>query len=153
MRETQRAERAGGLGKIARRRAEEKGAEAFFLCEADEVGGFSMFAPPISQQNRASAASTSPSGELCAGGNGGTTFFRSVRSDEDGGNPANIAASGVSNQTGRDCASSSQSQTASMSTSISLTLPRAATTGLSTVLAPGARVRSVQLPSAAKKRK
>jgi hypothetical protein len=49
--------------------------------------------------------------------------------------------------------SSSQSQLASMSTSISLTLPRAATTGLSTVFAPGARVRSVQLPSAAKKRK
>ena len=37
-----------------------------------------------------------------AGGDGGTTLFRSVRSDEDGGNPANIAASGASNQTERD---------------------------------------------------
>jgi hypothetical protein len=46
------------------------------------------------QTNRASAASTSPSGELCAGGDDGTTLFRSVSSDEDGGNPANIAASG-----------------------------------------------------------
>jgi hypothetical protein len=27
-----------------------------------------------------------------AGGDGGTTLFRSVRSDEDGGKPANIAA-------------------------------------------------------------
>src|SRR5687768_16906784 len=33
-----------------------------------------------------------------AGGDGGTTLFRSARSDEDGGNPANIAASGASNQ-------------------------------------------------------
>jgi hypothetical protein len=32
-----------------------------------------------------------------AGGDGGTTLFRSVGSDEDGGNPANIAASGASN--------------------------------------------------------
>jgi hypothetical protein len=30
---------------------------------------------------------------------GGTTLFRSVSFDEDGGNPANIAASGASNQT------------------------------------------------------
>jgi hypothetical protein len=37
-----------------------------------------------------------------AGGDGGTTLFRSVSSDEDGGNPANIAASGASNQTERD---------------------------------------------------
>src|SRR5829696_8634713 len=36
-----------------------------------------------------------------AGGVGGTTLFRSARSDEDGGNPANIAASGASNQTER----------------------------------------------------
>jgi hypothetical protein len=49
----------------------------------------------------ASAASTSPSGELCAGGDEGTTLFRSVSSDEDGGNSANIAASGASNQTPR----------------------------------------------------
>src|SRR5829696_9448075 len=65
-------------------------------------GGFSMFAPPISQENRASAASPSLSGELCAGGDGGTTLFRSVRSDEGGGNPANIAASESSNQIQRD---------------------------------------------------
>ena len=32
----------------------------------------------------------------------GTTLFRSVSSDEDGGDPANIAASGASNQTQRD---------------------------------------------------
>jgi hypothetical protein len=51
--------------------------------------------------NCASAASTSPSGELCAGGDGGTTLFRSVSSDEDGGTTANIAASGASNQTQR----------------------------------------------------
>jgi hypothetical protein len=35
-------------------------------------------------------------------GDGGTTLFRSASSDEDGGNPANIAASGASNQTLRD---------------------------------------------------
>jgi hypothetical protein len=38
--------------------------------------------------NCASAASTSPSGELCAGGDGGKTPFGSARSDEDGGNPS-----------------------------------------------------------------
>jgi hypothetical protein len=38
-----------------------------------------------------------------AGGDGGTTLFRPARSDEDGGDPANIAASGASNQTQRDC--------------------------------------------------
>jgi hypothetical protein len=37
-----------------------------------------------------------------AGGDGGTTLFRSVGSDEDGGNPANIAASGASNRKQRD---------------------------------------------------
>jgi hypothetical protein len=41
-----------------------------------------------------------------AGGADGTTLFRSVRSDEDGGNPANIAASGASNQTEREQQSS-----------------------------------------------
>ena len=44
-------------------------------------GGFAMFAPPIVQEEMS-----------------GTTLFRSARSDEDGGNPANIAASGASNQ-------------------------------------------------------
>jgi hypothetical protein len=52
-----------------------------------------MFAPPISKGG-ASVASTSPSGELRAGGDGGTTLFRPVSSDEDGGNPANSAACG-----------------------------------------------------------
>ena len=37
-----------------------------------------------------------------AGGDDGTTLFRSVISDEDGGNLANIAASGASNQTERE---------------------------------------------------
>jgi hypothetical protein len=55
----------------------------------DDGGGFSMFAPPICRRRWRN------------------TFFRSVRSDEDGGNPANIAASG-SEQSGRArCASSS----------------------------------------------
>jgi hypothetical protein len=44
------------------------------------VGGFSMFAPPICRRRWRNNA------------------FRSVSSDEDGGNPANIAASGASNQ-------------------------------------------------------
>ena len=35
-------------------------------------------------------------------------FFRFASSDEDGGNPANIAASEASNQIQRDCASSSK---------------------------------------------
>jgi hypothetical protein len=63
-----------------------------------EVGGRDVRAADLSKRG-ASAASTSPSGEPCAGGDGGTTLFRSVSSDEDGGNPANIAASGASNQT------------------------------------------------------
>jgi hypothetical protein len=48
------------------------------------------------------AADSRCSHRRSAGGDGGTTLFRSVRSDEDGGNPANIAASGASNQTERD---------------------------------------------------
>jgi hypothetical protein len=43
-----------------------------------------MFAPPICRRRWRNEA------------------FPSVRSDEDGGNPANIAASGASNQTQRD---------------------------------------------------
>jgi hypothetical protein len=58
---------------------------AFLFAKSDDDVGFSMFAPRI-----------------CKGGDGGTTLFRSARSDEDGGNPANIAASGASNQTQRD---------------------------------------------------
>ena len=37
-----------------------------------------------------------------AGGDGGTTLFRSAIFDEDGGNPADIAASEATNQTPRD---------------------------------------------------
>ncbi len=48
-------------------------------------------------------APTKSAGSRClrrrsAGGDGGTTLFRSARSDEDGGNLANIAASRASNQ-------------------------------------------------------
>ena len=43
-----------------------------------------------------------------AGGDGGTALFRFVSSDEDGGNPANIAASGASNQTERDARAAAQ---------------------------------------------
>jgi hypothetical protein len=39
---------------------------------------------------------------LSTGGDDGTTLFRSVSADEDGGNAANIAASEASNQTQRD---------------------------------------------------
>jgi len=42
-----------------------------------------------------------------AGGDGRTTLLRSARSDEDGGNPANIAASGASNRTRRDARAAS----------------------------------------------
>jgi hypothetical protein len=48
------------------------------------------------------AADSRCSRRRSAGGDGGTTPFRSVRSGEDGGNPANIAASGASNQIERD---------------------------------------------------
>jgi hypothetical protein len=46
----------------------------------DDGGGFSMFAPPICRKSWRNNA------------------FRSASSDEDGGNPANIAASGASNR-------------------------------------------------------
>jgi hypothetical protein len=42
-----------------------------------------------------------------AGGAGGTTLFRSASSDEDGCNPANIAASGSEQSNRARCASSS----------------------------------------------
>jgi uncharacterized membrane protein (TIGR02234 family) len=48
------------------------------------------------------AADSRCSRRRSAGGDGGTTPFRSVRSGEDSGNPANIAASGASNQIERD---------------------------------------------------
>ena len=44
------------------------------------------------------AADSRCSRRRSAGGDGGTTPFRSARSDEDGGNQANIAASGASNR-------------------------------------------------------
>ena len=45
------------------------------------------------------AADSRCSRRRSAGGDGGTTLFRPAGSDEDGGNRANIAASGASNQT------------------------------------------------------
>jgi hypothetical protein len=45
-----------------------------------------MCAQPISQQIARARRAAAPSGELCAGGDGGATLLRSVRSDEDGGN-------------------------------------------------------------------
>jgi hypothetical protein len=42
------------------------------------------------------AADSRCSRRRSAGGDGGTTLFRSASPDEDGGNPANIAASGAS---------------------------------------------------------
>jgi hypothetical protein len=76
---------------IARRRTEEKRAEAFFPLRAPTT-----------------AADYRCSRRRSAGGDGGTTLFRSVSSDEDGGNPANIAASGASNQTERDARAAAQ---------------------------------------------
>jgi hypothetical protein len=55
-------------------------AEVFSSASDDEVGGFSMFAPPICRRD------------------GRTTLYRSARSDEDGGNGANITASRASNR-------------------------------------------------------
>ena len=68
----------------SRRRTEQERAEAMF--------------PP-----RATTTATDSrcSRRRAAGGDGGTTLFRSGSSDEDGGNLANIAASGASNQTER----------------------------------------------------
>src|SRR5215211_8562368 len=54
------------------------------------------------------AADSRCSRRRSAGGDGGTTLLRSARSDEDGGNPANIAASGASNQNRARCPSSSR---------------------------------------------
>ena len=70
---------------IARRRTEEKRAEVFFHLRATTT-----------------AADSRCSRRRSAEGDGGTTLFRPGGSDEDGGNPANIAASGASNQTQRD---------------------------------------------------
>ena len=58
-------------------------------------------------QYRRSRRATTTSDFRCsrrrsAGGDGGTTLFRSARYDEDGGNLANIAASAASNQKQRD---------------------------------------------------
>ena len=61
---------------------------AFWLAKSDDDVGSSMFAPPICRKRWRN------------------TLFPSVSSDEDGDNPANIAASGASNRTKRDCANS-----------------------------------------------
>ena len=58
--------------------------------------------PTTDASVREPAADSRCSRRRSEGGDGGTTPFRSVSSDEDGGNPANIAASGASNQTERD---------------------------------------------------
>ena len=58
--------------------------------------------PTTDASVRERAADSRCSRRRSEGGDGGTTLFRSVSSDEDGGNPANIAASGASNQTERD---------------------------------------------------
>jgi hypothetical protein len=52
--------------------------------------------------NRAFGGGFRCSRRRSAGGDGGTSLFRSARSDEDGGRQANIAASGASNPTERD---------------------------------------------------
>src|SRR5215218_5947869 len=71
--------------------------------------------PAASVANRApTAADSRCSRRRSAGGDGGTTLFRSVRSDEDGGSPANIAASGASNQTERDARAAPKKPAASV---------------------------------------
>jgi uncharacterized membrane protein (TIGR02234 family) len=62
--------------------------------------------PTTDASVRNPAADSRCSRRRSAGGDGGTTLFRSVSSDEDGGNPADIAASGASNQTERDARAS-----------------------------------------------
>jgi len=73
---------------VVRRREPRRSSSA----SVDEQGGSSIFAPPICR------------------GDDGTTLFRSVSSEEDGGNPANIAASGASNQAQRDARAASEKQ-------------------------------------------
>jgi len=73
---TARAARASG---IARRRTEEESGGVVSSASDNDGDGLSMFAPPICRRRWRKNA------------------FRSVRSDEDGGDPANIAASGASN--------------------------------------------------------
>ena len=87
------ASRAAASVGIARRRAEKERAEAFSRLRATTTP-----ADPRCSRRRS------------AGGDDGTTLFRSVISDEDGGNPANIAASGASNQNTARCASSQEAQ-------------------------------------------
>jgi hypothetical protein len=71
----------------------------------DDGGGSKARCASSSQKRELRASGTAR--RRSAGGDGGTTLFRSASSDEDGGNLANIAASGASDQTAR-CASTSQ---------------------------------------------
>jgi hypothetical protein len=64
---------AASVGEIARRRTEEEKRRRSSSASDDDGGGFSMFAPPICRRRWRNNA------------------FRSAKSDEDGGNPANIA--------------------------------------------------------------
>ena len=63
---------------------------------SDDGVGFSMIAPPISKQI---ARAQLTAQRRAVQERWRNNAFRSARSDEDGGNPANIAASGASNQT------------------------------------------------------
>jgi hypothetical protein len=132
---------------IARRRTEEKRAEAFFPL-------FDLLAAPRSPSQRVAPgsrllyrrspttkrvdsllrctaardpvrATTTAADPRCsrrrsAGGDSGTTLFRSARSDEDGGNSANIAASDSEQSNRARCASSSRKNAAWLSPSTHL---------------------------------
>ena len=63
---------------------------------------------PLPPRATTTAADSRCSRRRSAGGDGGTTLFRAVSSDEDGGNPANIAASGASDQRQRDARAASK---------------------------------------------
>src|SRR5215211_6836197 len=76
-------------------------------------GGFSMFAPPISPQI-ARAQRAPAQGRAVCRRRWRNNALRSDRSDEDGGNPANIAASGASNQTERDARAAPKKPAASV---------------------------------------
>ena len=65
-------------------------------------GGFTESSCEIQLRASEIAADSRCSRRRSAGRADGTTLFRSVSSDEDGGNLANIAASGASNRTERD---------------------------------------------------
>ena len=98
----------------ATRRADEEGGDTLFVPEGRQSRRVARRDPRPrcsrrrSPKNRANAVSTSPSGELRAGGADERAekelvhpTHRFVGSDEDGGSSANIAASGASNSTQR----------------------------------------------------